>query len=223
MITVDEVAFRFLPALREKILELLGGDESKLIILEDELSPEQRFVRNTGEIGPYGHTLREGQYRRQTAEDITGERRENRKVLAQVSKLKKIMAETRQVAMEWSWYNKVAEHREQHPDEGHNLLDGALSCLERDIALLEGRIRHYSGKEKDLREQEEKRHIIAVVVSLFPGRINVEGYRVIDKHRITTDPYRLTEKVMEELGIKPGDFRRIYTEQVKRLNKIRNM
>lgn len=224
MITMErDTTFRFPQESREKVLALLGGDESKLIILEDELSPEQAFIRNTTEIGPYGCSLREGRDRRQTADDITEEREENKMVLAKLEKLKKTMQEMQEAVKEWSWYGKITDHRAQNPESGPNPLDINLFRLEHDIAFLEEILHHYSGKEKDLRKQEEKRHILAVVLSLFPGRINVEGYRKINKHPIKTDPYRLAEIVMRELDIEPGDFRRLYTTAAKRLNKIRNL
>jgi hypothetical protein len=223
------LGFRFPDDQREEVKRLLGGDEQKVLILEDELAPEQVFTRNMTEIGTYGFTLGEGKTRNERyGESGTEEKKENRKVLAQVKKLKKELEKTSESVNNWSWYKKVSEHWKQNQIDDPAPLDSSLCRINQDVSSLEGLIRHYSGKERDLRTEEEKKHVLAVVLSLFPGKIPIEGYRRIKDsqlkdHPILTDPYRLAGIVMEVLGIEPGDFRRLYTPAAIRLNKIRDL
>jgi len=214
--------FRFRDDLREEVKRLLGGDERKVLILEDELAPEQVFTRNMAEIGPYIFTLGEGRARNEWYGSGPEEREENRKVLAQVERLKKELQKTSESVKNWSRYEKVSEHWKQNQIDDPAPLDSSLCRINQDVSFLEGLVRHYSGKEKDLRTEEEKKHVLAVVLSLFPGKIPVEGYQVKEETEVKKPPYKLAGIVMEELGIDPGDFRRIYTLAAKRLNKIRN-
>ncbi|KGA94458.1 hypothetical protein LptCag_1221 [Leptospirillum ferriphilum] len=216
--------FRFPDDRREEVKKLLGGDERKVIILEDELAPRQVFTRNMTEIGPYCFTLGEGRARNEWyGESGTEEKRENRKVLAQVEKLKKELQKTSESVKNWSWYKKVSEHWKQNQIDDPAPLDSALCRINQDVSFLEGLVHHYSGRERDLRTEEEKKHVLAVVLSLFPGHLPVDGCPRKERHPMPTAPYRLAEIVMEELGIEPGDFRRLYTPAANRLNKIRDL
>ncbi|MHB1285306.1 MAG: hypothetical protein ACYCYP_01880 [Leptospirales bacterium] len=214
--------FRFPPDTRKEVLRLLDGDECKVLILEDELSPEQCFVRNMTEIGPYGHTLRESLERGIWQGTAIPERKENRIVWSQIEKLNKEMQKTEAIIKKWNWYQKVADHREQNPGSGPNPLDTAMTRLEQEFSHLAGLARHYSGPPKDQRTQAGKKHVIAVVLSLFPGKIPVDGCPRKAGCSMPTPQYELSSLIMKELDLEPGDFRRIYTPAAKRLNKIRS-
>lgn len=227
-------SFRFSPDdKREKVRKLLGGDEAKVVKLENHLSDKQdfqAFVIDTTEIGPYLYTIGERRSMESPDRDYPKKRDEYRKVKKQLQKLKEVLRETEKAVWEWPVYGEVAKFRMEHVDgnpQSHPL-DIPFYQMEQNIASLEGWVSHYGGQEKDLRRDEMKEHVVRVVLSLFPGKIPVEGYQVKKgtkgkKVKVFTDQYRLAELVLTELGIEPGDFRKIYEPAAKRLNKIRHI
>jgi hypothetical protein len=219
-------SFRFADDKRQKVKKLLAGDERKVIKLENHLSDKQAFVIDSTEIGPYFYTIGERMSMEPVDGDYPKKREEYREVKRKLQKLKEVLRETEKAVWDWPVYEEVARFRMEH-DENPQLhpLDIPLHQMEQCIFNLEGWIRHYGGPEKDLRRDEMKEHVIRVVLSLFPGKIPVEGYQVKrtgeKKVKIYTDQYTLAELVLRELGIEPGDFRKIYEPAAKRLNKIR--